>query len=92
MNHIGKYKPTISNHVAIPSVYNGDKILKLSTTNKIHLKFNCIDGSIVDGMRHPILYSFVLDKLLGYKVFSEPETKHYKKQICFEYYNILFRR
>ena len=73
------YKPTISNHVGNPSVYTSDKILKLSTTNKIHLKCNCIDGSIVDGMRQTNLYSFVLDKLTRYKVFSEPKTVHYKK-------------
>ena len=30
------YKPTNSNHVAIPGVYTSDKILNLSTTNKIH--------------------------------------------------------
>ena len=40
---------------------------------------DCIDGSVVNGLRQPILYSFVLDKLPGYKVFCEPETIHYKK-------------
>ena len=45
-----------------PGVYTSDKILKLNTTNKIHLKCNCIDGSIQDGIRQPILYSFLLDK------------------------------
>ena len=43
------------------------------------MKCDCIDGSIQDGIRQPILYSFVLDKLPGYKVFSETETIHYKK-------------
>ena len=55
------------------------KIVNLGSTNKIHLKCDAINGSIVDGFRQPILYSFVLDKLPGYKVFSEPETIHYKK-------------
>ena len=73
------YKPTNSNHVVIPGVYTSDKILNLSTTNKIHLKCDVIDGSVVDGVRQPILYSFVLDKLPGYKVFCEPGTVHYKK-------------
>ena len=45
----------------------------------IHLKCDAIDGSVVNGIRQPILYSFVLDKPAGYKVFSEPETIHYKK-------------
>ena len=42
---------------------------------------NCdvINGSILDGLRQPILFSFVLDKPSGYKVFCQPETIHYKK-------------
>ena len=59
--------------------YISQKIVNLGGTNKIHLKCDCIDGSVVDGVRQAILYSFVLDKLPGYKVFSEPETIHYKK-------------
>ena len=55
------------------------KIVNLGNTNKIHLKCDCIDGSVVNGLRQPILYSFVLDKKPGYKVFFEPETIHYKK-------------
>ena len=62
-----------------PGVYTSNKILYLSTTNKIHLKCDIIDGSVVNGLRQSILYSFVLDKLPGYKVFSEPESIHYKK-------------
>ena len=73
------YKPTHSNHVGIPTVYISDKVLKLSTTNKIHLNCDIINGSVVNGLRQPILYSFVLDNLPGYKVFCEPETIHYKK-------------
>ena len=63
-----------------PDVYTSDKIiLNLNTINKIHLKCDCIDGSIQDGVRQPILYSFVLDKPSGYKIFCQPETIHYKK-------------
>ena len=59
--------------------YISQKFVNLSSTNKIHLKCDVIDGSVVNGDRQPILYSFVLDKPSGYKVFSEPETIHYKK-------------
>ena len=59
--------------------YLSQNIVNLSNTNKIHLKSDAIDGSVVDGVRQPILYSFVLDKPSGYKVFCEPETIHYKK-------------
>ena len=74
------YKRENSNHVLIPGVYPSDKIfLKLYTIDKIHLKCDCIDGSIQDGVRQSILFSFVLDKPSGYKVFCEPETIHYEK-------------
>ena len=59
--------------------YTSQKLVNLGSTNKIHLKCDVIDGSVVNGVRRPILYSFVLDKLPGYKVFSEPETIHYKR-------------
>ena len=59
--------------------YISQKNVNLSSSNKIHLKCDCIDGSVVNGLRQPILYSFILDKLPGYKVFCEPETIHYKK-------------
>ena len=55
------------------------KIVNLSTTNKIHLKSDAVDGSIADGIRLPILFSFVLDRPPGYKIYCEPETIHYKK-------------
>ena len=74
------YKPTNSNHVAIPGVYTSDKIiLNSNTIDKIHLKCDCIDGSIQNGLRQPILFSFVLYKPSGYKGFCEPKTIHYKK-------------
>ena len=59
--------------------YISQKIVNLSTTNKIHMKCDVFDGSVVNGVRQPILFSFVLDKPSGYKVLCEPETIHYKK-------------
>ena len=59
--------------------YVGEKIIYLSTIDKTQLKCDVIDGSLLNGVRQTTLYSFVLDKLPGYKVFSEPETINYKK-------------
>ena len=74
------YKPNNSNHILIPGVYPSDKIiLNLNTIDKIHLKCDCIDGSIQNGVRQSILFTFVLDKPSGYKIFSSPQTIHYKK-------------
>ena len=39
--------------------YISQKMVNLGSTNKIHLKCDCIDGSIRDGVRQPILFSFV---------------------------------
>ena len=38
------------------------KIVNLGSTNKIHLRCDVIDGSIQNGLRQPVLFSFVLDK------------------------------
>ena len=62
-----------------PGVYTSDKIKNLNTINKIHLKCDCIEGSIQNGLRQPILFTFVLNKPSGYKIFCEPETIQYKK-------------
>ena len=59
--------------------YISQKIVNLSSTNKIHLKCDVKDGSIQDGIRQPILFSFVPDKPSGYTMFCDPETIHYKK-------------
>ena len=61
------------------SEYISQKTVNLCTTNEIHLKSDVFDGSVVNGFRQPILYSFVLDKPSGYKLFSEPEIIHFKK-------------
>ena len=53
------------------------KDVNLSNTNNIFLKCDVIDGSILDGLRHPILFSFFLDKPAGYKNFCNPETIHF---------------
>ena len=77
------YKPTNAIHVDSRGVYTNDKVLNLNTIKEIHLKCDVIDGSVINGMRQPLLFSFVLDKPSGYIVFCEPETIHYKK-ICSE--------
>ena len=69
------YKPTKTNHVDNAGMYTSDKFLNLSTINKVHLKWDDIDGSVVNGLRQPALFSFILNKP-GYKVSSQPEKIH----------------
>ena len=59
--------------------YISYKIINLSTTNKIHLKNVVINGSLVNDLGQPILFSFVLEEPSRYEVFCESETIHYKK-------------
>ena len=81
------YQHTNAIHADSSGVYSNDKFLNLGTIDQIHLKCDVIDGSVVNGLRKPILFSFVLDKSSGYRVFCEPETKRFKKikKTCFEY-------
>ena len=73
------YRPTNAVHADSPGVYTSDKILNSSTIGKIHLKCDVIDGSVANGIREPRIFSFVLDKPPGYKVFCEPETILYRR-------------
>ena len=41
-------------------------------------KCDFIDGSILNGIREPILYSFTVDTPTAFKILSQPETEHYK--------------
>ena len=59
--------------------YISPKTIKLSKIDEIHLKCDVIDGSVVNGIREPVLFSFILDKRSGYEVFCQPETINYKK-------------
>ena len=59
--------------------HRSEKPIMISTVDKIHLKCDCVDGSIVNGLRQSILYSFSLDKPPGYKITKEPNTILYKK-------------
>ena len=54
------YKPTNAIHADSPGVYTNDKILNIYTIDKIHLKSHVIDGSIVNGVRQPILFLVLL--------------------------------
>ena len=53
----------------IPNTYKSDKPKNITSVDKTHLKCNFFDGSVVNSVREPILYSFVLDELPGLKYF-----------------------
>ena len=51
----------------------------ITTTDKVHLECDCVDGSHVNGIREQILFSINLNAPPGYKVIKEPTTVLYKK-------------
>ena len=59
--------------------YIGDRPVNITGIDKIHLKCDRIHGSIVNGEREPILYSFALSSPPGYKVYKEPKIKHLRR-------------
>ena len=56
----------------IAGSYKSDKPNNITGIDKIHLKCDCIQGSIVNGIREPILYSFALSSPPGHKIYKEP--------------------
>ena len=59
--------------------HKSEKPVMITTTDKVHLKCDCVDGSIVNGIREQILFSFNLSAPPGYKIINEPNIILYKK-------------
>ena len=78
---MGFTKPTYTIHADSPGVYTSDKSLNLSTIDKIHLKYDCINGSILDSCRQPFLYSFfqINQQVIKYFPSLNQNTKKIKK-------------
>ena len=63
----------------LPGSYEGNKPIKITGIDKVQLKADCIQGSIVNGVREPILFSFALSSPPGHKIIKEPRVKLFKK-------------
>ena len=62
-----------------PGYHISEKVINIMSVDKVHLKTDCIDGSIVNGVRESILFSFSLSARPGYKIFKEPSQILFKK-------------
>ena len=62
-----------------PGSYQSNKPINITGIDKIHLKCDCIQGSIVNGIREPILFSFAVSSPPGHKIYKEPRVKLFKK-------------
>ena len=76
----------------LPGSYESDKPINITGVDKVHLKCDCVQGSIVNGVREPILFSSALSSPPGHKIYKEPRVKLFKKNysICFVSYHVLF--
>ena len=63
----------------LEGTHRSEKPVMVTTTDKVHLKCDCVDGSIVNGIREQILFSFNLSASPGYKIIKEPNIILYKK-------------
>ena len=63
----------------IAGLYKSERPINITGIDKVHLKCDCIDGSVMNGTREPILYSFSLDQPPGHKIYKEPKVKLFKK-------------
>ena len=63
----------------ITGSYKSDRPINITGIAKVHLKCDCINGSIVNVVREPILYSFALSSPPGHKIYKEPSIKLFKK-------------
>ena len=68
-----------SHYQLIAGSYKSDKPINITGIDKIHLKCNSIQGSIVNGIREPVLYSFAMSSPPGHKIYKEPRIKLFKK-------------
>ena len=59
----------------MPGTYKSEKPLIITGVDKVHLKCGCFNGSIVNGVREPILYSFGLTSPPGHKIIKEQKIK-----------------
>ena len=63
----------------LPGSYQSNKPINIAGIDNIHLKCDCIQGSIVNGVGEPILYSFASSSPPGHKKYKDPTVKVFKK-------------
>ena len=63
----------------IAGSYKSDKPINITGTDEVHLKSNVVDGSIVNGIREPILFSFALSSPPAHKIHNQPKVKLFEK-------------
>ena len=70
--HLGNLSTIMNNLVKNLFGWPGD-------FDKIHIRGDCIDWSVINSVRQSLFFSFVSNKPPRNKVFCEPETQHFRK-------------
>ena len=63
----------------IPGIYKNNRPITITGVDKVHLKCDCVNGTIVNGVREPIMYSCALSSPAGDKIYNQPRIKLLKK-------------
>ena len=64
----------------ITGTYESERPINITRNYKTHLKCDCFNGSIVNGVRERILYSFALSSPPSHKIYKDPTIKFLKKK------------
>ena len=78
-SHSGPLNDIEGFNQVIAGSYKNEKPIITTGIDKVHLKCDCINGSIVNGCRKPILNSFAISSPPGLKVYEESRLRFFKK-------------
>ena len=60
-------------------MYKSNTPISIIGIDKVHLKCECINGSIVNVIRETFLHNFALDKPPGHKICKEPRFQIFRR-------------
>ena len=63
----------------IRGTYESERLINIKGIDKNHLESDCVNGSILNGVSQPILYSFALDKPPCHKLYNQPTITFLKR-------------
>ena len=64
----------------VPGSYKSDKPINITGVDKVHFKYDCIEGNIVNGFREKFFHSFGPSPLHGHKIYTQRVIKIFKKE------------
>ena len=59
----------------IPVTFKSDKAINITDIDKVPLKCDCIKGSIVNGVRESVIFSFTIDQPPAPNLYKKPRMK-----------------